>query len=592
MYRLYLSNTELIDLANNTTLGKESNALERTPTPKSKPLVWSVILAVIAILLAETQDADSIAGIILSIAVIVGGYWACKRIAYQRKLNRYKWITWLFTGIGMVFRGELQEAEEHYAHGTGNRNENIRSLKQTCIEMILQKIGPCNQPCGINNNIWALNSIISLNDVLCAFGDNSFSEQASKSLQLLSLFCEYGVNGNRMADSSHYGQARSTFSYSGGSSSEGAILNSICSLEEQCRKTVNDPLMITEIDAEGILDVLYSAAYANPPISSDTYSRIQGLSLIAYGTAYDMLNPDAMLAHLIRCKQLSIDRANREINETRKWVEKFIKTHSGNSDFDTDSFVYSFCGALKLLQLYDLEKACLETAEKNIGILNADLTARLDYLSRGGGQRNAKVLYYSGQKRSDTLPVDYDAAKMNTSDIEWLFNEVLGVRGKNAFIDYGLAYRVQNKKVCLPSAFVKIQGKSIAGEIQAKLGAGTKVSKVMVTALNSNETLQCLKIRTDKFPFMAFLLDMIIDNLEIRIRLAACWIPISNILYEQKQQCLSLWNKGASEEMHYMDSILSAIENDIQRSIDKWNTSQSQNKPPLKGKPDQPQEYY
>ena len=586
MKGLYISDTELLSLANNTTLGKESIQLERIPQPEGKPLVYCAVSIIIAVLFSQIQSASSFAAVIAGLGVLFGCYWAYKKYVFNKALNRYKWITWMFTGIGMVFRGEIQDAKAHFANGWGSRDENIQCLKQTCIEMIVQRISNCNQPCGIYNNTWALNNIIILNDVLCALGDSSFSEKASKCTQLLRLLSEYCMNGNYLVDSSNYGHIRSNNSNNRRSfAKEDTILNKICLLEEQFNKTNNDPLLITEIDVIEILDTLYSAAYANPPISSSVYNRIQKLSVNAYGSVYDVLNPDAMLAHLIRCKQLSIDRVNREINETRKWVETFIKQHSGNTDFDASSYVYNFCGALKMLQLYDLERACLETAEKNIGILNSELTARLDYLSRGGGRKNDKAYYYNEQKRSDTLPVDYDAAKMNASDIEWLFNEVLGARGNNGFIDYGLAYKVQMKRVTLPSVSIPIQGKKIASAIQAKLGPDARISNVMVMALNSNDIFHCLKVRTNRFPFMAFLLDMTKDNSEIRIRLAACWVPINSALQQQKQECLSLWNQGVSGVLNYMDNIFSAMESDIQRSIDQWNVSLSRHAPPPDVKP-------
>lgn len=570
----YVSDSELLNLAANTTLGMESNALERTPVPEKKPLIACLVMLGIAILLSQIQCPSSITVIVAVIGVFYGGYWIYKKSEYNKKANRYKWITWIFECVGMVFRGELQDAKGHYACGTGNPNENIQSLKQTCLEMIVQKIGICSQPCTIFNNAWALNSLILLDDVLASLGDTALSVQASNSCKLIELLDNYGMNGNCLADSYHYGQVKTDYSRNSFSVNEAMILNGIRALESQCADATTDRLHITQIDAKKTLDILYLAAYANPPVSSDIYDRAQKLSQIAFGTVYDVLSPDAMLAHLIRCKCLSLDRANREISETRKWIDMFFKKHNGNPDFNANQFIYSFCGALKSLQLFDLEKACLETAEKNICVLNTELTARLDYLSRGGGRKNDKVKYYNGAKRSDTLPVDYDAVRMNTSDVEWLFNEALGTGGNNAYIDYALAYRVQVKKVTLPSSSIQLQGRSIASEIQSKLGAEAKISKVIVTALNSNETLQCLKIRTSRFPFIAYLLDISQDAQEIQIRLAICWIPISNVYDQQKQQCLSLWNRGAGEEMAYMNNILSAIENEIQRSIDKWNTAQ------------------
>ena len=569
----YISDSEIISLAENTTLGRESNLLERTPSPDKKPLIICIVLIVIAALIFQMKNFETIAGIVAIVGFGYGCYWGYKKSVFNKKLNRYQWITWMFQGVGMVFRAELQDAKDHYAHGPGNQNENIQCLKQTCTEMIVQRINNYNQACAVYNHIWALNAIVLLNDVLSSLGDNSFSVYASGSQNLIHLLNEFSMNGNVLADSSHYGKPKSSFSQSTTHTNEQLILNSINSLEAQCTNVSTSPLSIAMLDAKTILTTLYIAAYAAPPVSSDTYNRIQRLSQIAYGTAHDVLNPDAMLAHLIRCKQLSLDRANREITETRKWIDSFFKTHSNNTSFDPNQFVYSFCGALKSLQLYEIEKASLETAEKNIGVLNAELTARLDYLARGGGRKNDKVKYFSGTKRTDTLPVDYDACKMNSSDIEWLFNEVIGIKGNNACLDYALGYRVQSKKVTLPSSCIQIRGGSIANEIQRKLGTEAKISKVAVTALNSNEVLQCLKIRTSKFPYMAYLLDISQDAQQIQIRLAACWIPVANTIAQQKQQCLSLWAHGGGEETAYMDMILLAIENDIQRSIDKWITS-------------------
>lgn len=569
---------DILTLGEKTTLGAESLWLERTENPPAKTLFIGLAIMAVGFLIIGNQQSLVGFGVIVSIiGACFAIHWGRKKTIYTNNKNRYKWITHIFKCTGMVFRGELEEAKQHCRSGPGTPRSNAEALKQTCSEMIALKFRDCAQPCAVYRNLWSLNTMLSLNVVLDSMGDKSLSGLARGSDHLMQLLVDNGLNSTRMTDPIHYGKLKASFS--GPSSTNIDIPSFVSAMEASFAGFANDPLSFMLTDADEILDVLYFAAMAKPPVSSDVYNRLQALSQILMGIDDNILSPDAMLAHLVRCSYLSLDRANREASEAGKWVSTFIKQHSGDSDFHADQFICSFCGALKLLELYDLEKACLAAAEKSVGVLNTELTARLDYLTRGGGRTNDRAKYYSEKKRIDTLPVDYDAIKMNSSDIEWLFNEIAGTRGNTACLDYALAYRVQAKKITLPSPKVVLQGKSIANEIQRKLGPEAKISRVMVSALNSGETLQCLKIRTGRFPSVAYLLDISSEAQKTQVRLAVCWIPVSNNPGQQKQQCLSLWSKGTGEEIAYMDNIFAAIENDIQRAIDKWNVSAQPGQP-------------
>ena len=586
------SNDRLTELALKTTLGKESEELENTPEPGNGKRNRCFVLLVLAFIIGKIPIGGTVAGVLALAGAGFGCAWLCDKAKQNEKAERYAWILWIFTGVGMVFRCEREDLLAHIRDGKGDQNQNLEALKQTCTEIIALNYNGCCHPNGLSGNWQTMKSIVLLNYALNAFGDKSFLTPASECLTILQKLDGLSINENGLADSDDYGRPRNDYRKLAASITEADIISAIDALETQCRDAHQNPMLLGRIDMEKILTTMYLAAYVSPSVSEETYRRIERLYQIAYGGNEREMETDAMLVHLIRCRQLSMERVNRETGETCKWLQKTLKAYMQRNDFDASRFVCGFCGALKLLGFYAIERACLETAEKSLGVMNAELTARLDYLNNGGAKANAKVKYYGGAKRGDTLPVDYAAAKANASDIEWLFNEARGAGGSGGCMDYGLAFRVQERKAALPSAQIRIQPGSIAKEIGSRLGQQAHISSVRITTLNDSGTVPCLKIRLPQQPNIAYLLDMATDAREVKIRLAACWIPVSQSWDLQLQQCLALWNSGTGAAMACMERIFGAIENDIQRSIDIWKTTNTRAKGPANGQINQNQVLY
>ena len=69
-----VSDAELVNLAANTALGVESNALERTPVPEKRPLIICLVMSGGAILLSQIGCPSSITAIAAIIGAFYGGY--------------------------------------------------------------------------------------------------------------------------------------------------------------------------------------------------------------------------------------------------------------------------------------------------------------------------------------------------------------------------------------------------------------------------------------------------------------------------------------------------------------------------------------
>lgn len=568
----YPSEETLISKAYQTTLGAECARLEHATPPERKGLLRAGICLVAGI--AFTAVESHIAGILIVIGLLMLGVWLVKQSNYKSVQRRLQWCANACAITCQAVGGDPQLAMDLFKNCAGaDKAAMLEKVRETGLELLRQNGGFSMRDGAVRFSMATLCSVPPLAQALSQLGDASLDDFAAMTQRMIQYHDQMSERCTRLASERQYGQMDEGFLRGTAGANSAAIAGALAEIEATVAPGQDDILAVARLDLPKIQRVLYMAAQASPPVSAELYQRAEALAQMAFGQGANIPCPDVMLAQLVRSKQYSLERVKRETGAARQWIEQFLK-HSTEGNDEKLCIVRSFCGALKGLQLYGIERACLEAAEKQLGFLDGEMTSRLDYLTRGGGSMNARVTYYGNQFRQDVLPVDYGTVQMNPGDVDWLFNEARGQSGAGAGLVYGLAWKLTQRVIELPSPSIRPDFRAVRAAIQSSLDRGALVSNVSVLMLDTRAVINCLKIRMPQYPTLAFLLDISLDGKRMNVRVAVCWVPVTANGDQQRQQCLQLWSNGESGALACVDKVLFAIETEIQRTVDRWRAAQ------------------